>query len=199
MKLLCTADLHRSEALAQKVLDTIDAEKIDVLINCGDFLSNDFAANFFRRLKVRSFIVPGNWDPGLKSIEKNVTVLNHGIKEYNGYYFLASSSGFPSDSEAMIDGTKEIDAKKIIFMTHYPPEGVLDRAWSSRAGYAGYRQFDEAKKPLAHVFGHIHEDNGHIMHNDTMYINCALALIPQAYVFDTEKVSVKPIVMGEIK
>lgn len=196
MKILCTADFHRSEAIAQKVLDIIKAENIDVYLNCGDFLDNKFAERFFLRLPVKSFIVPGNWDAGLASKSENAVVLSHGIKEYKGYYFLASSSGFPYDVHALMSGTKDIAPEKLIFLTHYPPLGVLDRAWTSHAGYEGYRVFDDARKPFAHIFGHIHEDNGFVKHNGTIFMNASLALTPRAYILEVPEGTVKPVVFG---
>lgn len=197
MRILCTADFHRSETLARKTLELAKSENIDVLVNCGDFLSNTFAEKFFARVPVKSFIVPGNWDPGLASKAENAVVLSHGLKEYKGYYFLASSSGFPYDVEALVNGTKDIAPEKLIFLTHYPPLGILDNAWTSHAGYEGYRRFDDVKKPAAHIFGHIHEDNGFVHHKGTIFVNCALALTPRAYVLDVPKGQVKPVLLGE--
>ncbi|MCK4550438.1 MAG: metallophosphoesterase family protein, partial [Candidatus Aenigmarchaeota archaeon] len=85
MRILCTSDFHRSDKIVKKVLKILNEKNIDVYINAGDFLSNDFARAFFKKLKVKTFVVSGNWDWDLKYNGKTVSILEDEIEKYKGY------------------------------------------------------------------------------------------------------------------
>lgn len=200
MRVLCTSDIHRNHVFAGNILKTIKDEKIDVFINAGDFLDNSFAYDFLSKLKVRSFIVQGNWDMGLNFNNKYVTVDNFGVFPYGDYHFMCIGGGFPFSAEDATDIVKDIDSNRLIIITHYPPYGILDRAWSNtHAGYPEYRKFLEEKKPSLHVFGHIHESNGTKKLNGTLAINCALADYGEGrgYIVDLPDKSIKPVNLNE--
>ncbi len=205
MKLLCTSDIHRSAALCGNILNTIETENIDIFINAGDFLDNHLAYNFFKELdsrKTRSFITPGNWDRNLNYKSKHVTVDNNGIFAHEGYHFLCIGPDTPFNHEETLDTVKDIDSEKLVMITHYPPYGILDHAWSTpHAGHMEYRRFISAKNPCIHIFGHIHESNGAEKLSNTLAINCALADHGRgkAYIIDLPKKDIKVVNLNETR
>jgi Icc-related predicted phosphoesterase len=96
--------------------------------------------------------------------------------------------------EDAIKDVSNIDSKKLVFVTHYPPKGVLDRVWSNEhVGYEGYREFVDKVNPLAHIFGHIHEDNGYKKHDSTVFINCAATPSKRAYLLNLKTLEVEAV------
>ncbi|MCK5698507.1 MAG: metallophosphoesterase [Candidatus Aenigmarchaeota archaeon] len=205
MKLLCTSDIHRSAALCGNILKTIETENIDIFINAGDFLDNHLAYHFFKELdakKTRSFITPGNWDRDLNYKSEHVTINNHGIFAHEDYHFLCIGPGTPFSLEEALDAVKDIDSEKLVMITHYPPYGILDRAWSApHAGSMEYRRFISAKNPGIHIFGHIHESNGTEKIASTLAINCALAGhgMGRGYIVDLPQKDIKVVNLNETR
>jgi Icc-related predicted phosphoesterase len=185
MKILCTSDYHLSASLAEGVVKLIEKEKPDVFIAAGDFLSHSYAKDFLKKIKIKTFVVPGNWDAGLKFKSEHVTCEYEHIEEYKDYWFMiASEDGFYSD-ELLLQRTEEIDGKKLVFITHYPPHGILDFLWDGRSvGFEGFRQFVDKKKPMLHVFGHIHESAGIKKTKSTLFVNAALEEKRVAYLVE---------------
>lgn len=202
MKILCTSDIHRNPVIVDNILKTLDDENIDVFINAGDFLDNNFAYDFFRKLKVRSFIVPGNWDSGLSFESKTVSVDSFGLFKHEGYSFLCIGGGLPFEVKDLLKVVSDIESEKLIFITHYPPYGILDNAWSNiHAGYPGYRDFILKKSPCMHIFGHIHESNGFAKVGSTLAVNSALADYGdgRGYIVDLPGKKIKVVSLNEKK
>jgi Icc-related predicted phosphoesterase len=80
----------------------------------------------------------------------------------------------------------KLDTSKIIFITHSPPYGILDKVnpevidWAIKSygnmskngniGSTAFQKIDEKFKPLLHIFSHVHETSG-IKRNQTTYVN----------------------------
>ncbi len=83
-----------------------------------------------------------------------------------------------------------------ILITHGPPYGILDKTFDKLS--VGCQDLLDAVikiKPKYHIFGHIHESNGHIKLNETEFINasiCNLSYKPfnKFYTFELEDKSV---------
>ena len=196
IKILCTSDYHRSEIVARKIPEICKKEKVDLLVNTGDFQSEAYANDFLGNLKIKTFVVPGNWDPGMKFDSKYVKCHFEGIEEFAGYTFLfASEDGFHTD-ELLLEKVKDIPSEKLVLLSHYPPKGILDMIWDGRrVGFDGLRQFVDKKKPLLHAFGHIHEDNGQQKLNGTLFVNGALGGSRKCYLVTLPEQTVKTIVV----
>ncbi|MEE9323924.1 MAG: metallophosphoesterase family protein [Candidatus Aenigmarchaeota archaeon] len=172
MRILCVADYHRDKELAERVEKLAAKEKADVIINAGDFLSEDFAGKVLDGTKFRTFVVRGNWDYELETSNKNVTILNNKAVAYKGYHFLGVDYGYYSQIPKLAKG---INPKKLILITHDPPYDMLDISYfGSNAGLLDLRAAVIEAKPVLHVFGHIHEAAGHMKHKGTLFINAAL-------------------------
>ena len=190
MKILCTADPHNDKKFIAGVNEIIKKEKIDVFICAGDFHTDKYADKLFKSVPVPSFAVPGNWDYGCYN-DKKTQCSDFGIAEFGGYHFFMVGNNFPFNfDEIALIRTKKIKSDKIIFITHYPPYGILDRLWSGRhVGYPEFEKFIKAKKPLLHVFGHIHEDFGFkVTKGGTICVNCSVTESRCGFIVDTDDV-----------
>ena len=76
MKIICVADYHQKDEIADKVEKLAEKEKADVIVNAGDFLSESFARKVLDNTKFRTFVIRGNWDSAIKTSNKNVSVLH---------------------------------------------------------------------------------------------------------------------------
>ena len=185
-----------SEELALFLERTIKKENVDLVINVGDFLSETYAnkiADIIGDAGIRGIFVEGNWDNNLKIENKRVKKLSNDVYKIKGYYFYGVDEKVFWDEEDLIEKTKNIDNKKLIFLTHEPPRGVLDKIWSGASvGNVIYKRYVEIKKPLIHCFGHIHEANG-IKRGETTFINAAMADIKRAYLVSLPSLKIKKI------
>ena len=195
MKILCTSDFHRSDKLVKNVLNIIKTKNIDVYINAGDFLSNDFAKDFFKKLKVKTFVVSGNWDWDMKYKGKYVSILEDQLEEYKGYHFFGVNPDF-ADADYFTKMVKNVPKEKLIFISHSPPYNILDKMWNgAHIGFIEYNEFVKKNKPIIHVFGHIHEDNGIKKTKNTIYINAALAASNKAYIIDLPSKKIETVIL----
>jgi len=189
MKVLCVADYHKEKELAENVEKIAAKEGVDVIINAGDFLSEDFARKVLDKTKFRAFVIKGNWDYGLKTKNKNVKILKNEIVEYKGYYFLGVDWGYYSKIYELAKG---IDPKKLIVVTHDPPFDILDISYfGNNAGVVELREVMDRVKPILHVFGHIHESAGVMKHKGTLFVNAALLEFRKAAVVELPSQKVK--------
>ena len=190
IRILCVSDYHRDKGMADNVEKLAAKEKVDVIINAGDFLSEEFAAKTLGATQFRTFVVRGNWDRELSVSNRNVTVLLNEIAEYNGYFFLGVDWNYYGQIPKLAKG---IDPKKLVLITHDPPFDILDISYfGSNAGMPELREVVEAIKPVLHVFGHIHESAGVVKHRGTLFINAALPEYRKAAIVElpSQKVAV---------
>jgi Icc-related predicted phosphoesterase len=203
MRILCASDMHefhyfpsnidpsaRIKKFADNIINIINKEKIDVYLNTGD-ISSSLALNFLNKIKTKAFVVLGNHDWNLKFQNEYVKVLNFGLEKYKDYYFLFFGIYQPPNLEETLKKVEKIPSKKLIFVTHLPPYGVLDVAYSgNHTGELGFRKFLEDKKPILHVFGHIHEDSGMEKFKQTLCINSAVEISGIGYIVDLPSLKV---------
>jgi hypothetical protein len=193
MRLLCVSDVHDDEKLWKHIEKLASKEKIEVLINCGDFLSEKRANYVFDHSKFRTFFVHGNWDFRLKSNNHLVSILRNEIEEYSGYHFLGIDSRFFTEDD-LYKKSKDIESEKLILITHEPPFGILDTTlFGTNAGLIQYREFLDAKRPILHVFGHIHESAGYVLYGKTLVINASVIDLRKVYLVDTNSLKVREI------
>lgn len=192
---MCAGDFHGSQKIARRVLELINEQKVDVLLVPGDFHSQKFALDFFRRLRIRTFAVPGNWDYGLLFKNKFVTCAEWALEQYGDYHFFMVGPVIPLNFyELALISTKNIDSSKLIMISHDPPYGILDKIWSgTHIGLPELREFVIKKKPLIHTFGHVHEDMGHMRFQDTLAINCSIPDHNAVYIVDLPTLKLKRI------
>jgi len=170
---------------------------VEVVVNTGDFLSNNFANEFAKQIEeenMQGIFVEGNWDHNLHITSEKVKVLKYETIKIKKYYFFGMDEKIFYSWEDMLDLTKAIPSEKLIFLTHEPPKGYLDLIWNgTRIGNLDYKIYDEKKQPLAHCFGHVHEANGIAHLKNTILINGAVADIPKAYILDLKTKNIETI------
>lgn len=203
MRILCASDLHtfhyfpsgidpsvRIKKFADNIINILEEEKIDIYLNTGD-VSSSLAPEFFNKIRTKTFVVLGNWDWNLKFQSEYVKVLNFGLEKYKDYHFLFFGVQQPPNLEETLKKVEKISSKKLIFVTHLPPYGILDVAYSgNHTGEMGFRKFLEDKKPILHFFGHIHEDPGIEKFKQTLCINSAVEINGIAYIVDLPSLKV---------
>ncbi|MFH1237749.1 MAG: metallophosphoesterase family protein [Candidatus Aenigmatarchaeota archaeon] len=190
MRIMCVSDYHRDMEVAERVEALATKEKVDVIVNAGDFLSEEFAKKVFASTSFITFVVHGNGDRHLKARSKKVKVLVNEVAEHKGYYFLGAEYGHYDEIETLAKGK---DPKKLIIITHDPPYDILDLSYfGSNAGMPELRDVIERLKPAMHVFGHIHESAGVVKHNGTLFVNAALPEFRKAAIVDlpSQKVAI---------
>jgi len=197
MKVLFSSDLHLRKDLAERVVEVALEEGVEVILNTGDFLSSDFA-NYFAGLihdnGMRGYFVEGNWDNNLDIRFDSVKVLRYTYEKYKRFYFFGVYEKILLSHEDLLEITKHIPSSNLIFLTHEPPYGILDVIWNGRnIGNEIYLKFDLVKKPKIHAFGHVHEGNGFIRRDNTLFINAAMNDMPFCYVVDLKSEEVKRI------
>lgn len=193
LRIFCTSDLHANETFAENIVKFLGDNDVDVWLGCGDFVSTEYAVRLFNRITVRGFAVPGNLDWGLAFDNGKVRVHEDGLEEYKGYHFLCIADMAMPDLRRL----EKIDGKRLVFVTHYPPYGVLDLIWSGRrVGSYEFRKFLEVKKPALHAFGHIHEANGTEKFRETLAVNCSLTGSGIGYVITLPSLKVEEVDMG---
>ena len=190
IRILCVSDYHREAKIAENVEKLAAKEKVDVVVNAGDFLSQEFTVKTLENTKFRTFVVRGNWDYDLRIKNRLVMFLSNKLVEYKGYFFIGADYRHYADLQKLAKGK---DPRKIILLTHDPPYEILDTSFfGSNAGSVELRDFDEKIRPAMHVFGHIHESAGVVKYRDTIFVNAALPEFRKAAIVElpSEKIRV---------
>lgn len=199
---MCTSDFHMSWEKAKKAINEAKKKEVEVFINTGDFLSNDFANRVAEELEqygIKGLFVEGNWDHNMRIFGvKNVKVLKYEYVRIGRYYFFGMDEKIYYNWEDMLSLTSSLASERLIFLSHEPPRGFLDLIWNgSHIGNADYAEFVKRKKPLLHCFGHVHESNGfQKIFNRTLLVNGAVADIPKAYIVDLKNMQVEIVNVG---
>lgn len=84
---------------------------------------------------------------------------------------------YPRGSEMAKALINKIPDSTDVLITHGPPRGILDPAYSDPSGHAGCDDLRDAVKrikPKLHVFGHLHDGYGKYTDGTTDYINAAV-------------------------
>ncbi len=182
VKLLCLADMHSSNW----ALERLEKRKKDYdgLVLAGDIAeSEEFAKRVMEVIdevvgRENAFYVPGNMDRAVdvfSPINVHGKVISFkGVKIAGFGYSSPTPFGTPGElsEDEIREGLIALDVDSdTLLITHAPPKGILDNDFGSEA----IREFVDAKKPKAHVFGHIHEVSG-AFQSDTLFVNLPPAI-----------------------
>ncbi len=197
MLVLCASDYHLNYEFAGKTIELIRKRGVDLFLYCGDFVSQEYAVELFsgiEELGVKALGICGNLDMGIFYESTGSEIVNYGLRAVGDYTFFLVSALHPFFVEDALKDVRKTDNSKLVFVTHYPPRGVLDKVWNNESvGYDGYREFVDRAKPLVHVFGHIHEDNGYRKIGNTLFINCAATPSRKIYLLNLEELEVEAV------
>jgi len=189
MKILVFTDLHNSERALDSIKKAIKDEKIDLILNCGDFtVFGDTTPHIMKRfdkLGAPMIMVHGNHED-LHEVEaiaktlKNVTLIHKKVFEqgklkivgYGGEGFRKTCPEFETFMEKVEPKINKDDL--VIFMLHQPPYGgVVDVVWGDQhTGNTSFTKWIKKMKPALVFSGHIHETIGqHEKWGKTIIIN----------------------------
>jgi len=203
-----------------------DLVPIEVFLSSAD--SMQCALDFLAGLKVPVFLTVGNADYTSRRMEmmppdvrkpsleqrvatvKNVYLLGNESFDFNGYQILGHSPlkmpDFGRNTRAEQQWRNEVEdllskivnPRQAIFVTHYPPYGVLDLVddpgsplHGEHAGDKFYLELIRRHQPLVFICGHIHEQQGKVNIGQTSVINPGYAHDGQAAILTLGEGAVK--------
>ncbi|MDY1591419.1 MAG: metallophosphoesterase family protein [Methanofastidiosum sp.] len=173
MNICVITDIHGKKSSLEKLFDSIDIRRFDLLLCCGDITSFGGKKEAKEVLEVipniQFYTVFGNCDKsevkdyieseGISLHEKEVKVRGYTIGGFGGSN--KSPFGTPSEygEEQIMAGLSKLSFSNMILVTHVPPYGTkLDRIGDSKSiGSTSVRSIIEKMQPLVAVSGHVHE------------------------------------------
>lgn len=165
MRVLHVSDVHCNYKGLRKVLKE---EDYDAVFATGDFECLE-AVRALEEAKAKVFAVTGNLDdPRIADLleELGMSVENK-VVEFKGFKVAGISGQEPKTSVKLLM-KEDFD----ILLSHYPPKGFVDRAWSGvHIGLPEVKELCELKAPIAIHSGHVHEARGVDKCNNTVVIN----------------------------
>jgi Icc-related predicted phosphoesterase len=178
LKILVTSDFHEKEDLKEAAIEEANSGGYDLFLNLGDYMSEEYAEDLFRRIEPAALGTTGNRDMMFSSefLEGEPPVYNFLEADIDDEYKLILIGGdFPEDiKEKVKDLVEDYDSNKVIIGSHYPPHKLNDRIHSGkRIGFEQFRELIMRHKPALWANGHVHEDFGEDSLLDTTVLNAA--------------------------
>lgn len=157
-------------------------------------------------------IALNDWEPHeVQAILTNATYLQdssvvvEGISLYGTPWTSSSRMGFSASRDELKVKFKNIPKGTNLLISHLPPQYIMDLAWRpkqsrtykkcevcpqqhttySHWGNRHLRERVEKIEPLAHIFGHTHDDHGYEREREgkTLYVNASMDLSHTPVVF----------------
>jgi Icc-related predicted phosphoesterase len=178
MKIFIFTDLHGDFKALRKVIKEINSQKPEIIICAGDI--SIFGDNFFYivneidELGIPFLIIHGNHEDNAM-VKKAQQVMNNTINLHKAHYiykdyifFGYGGGGFSHVDRQFEDLAKKFKKTiektgitKIVLVTHAPPyKTEVDKVHGTYAGNKSIRNFIVETKPVLHVCGHLHENEG---------------------------------------
>jgi len=174
LRILAAGDLHGDSALAQKLADRAEKEKVDLVVLTGDITGLVETENLIKPFKQKNksvVFVPGNWD---SSEAAEFLAKHYGIKNLDDYYVKYKNTGIfglgnpdfqlsINEDDAFRKLKRNFDKirnlEKKIMVTHMHAAGTKSEL-SGWKGSRGIRKAIEKLQPDLFISGHIHELEG---------------------------------------
>lgn len=176
MTILFSSDLHGNEKAYKRFISLLSSENYEFGILSGDLTCPgcDNSKQLKQILKSTDktiYYLMGNMDSEEWAEDSNLVFINQrkislGAYSIVGYQYTNPFSGgiFEKgeiEQETDLDQLKLFVDDKTILVTHGPAYGMLDRIRSSvNVGSKALNKLIDERKPLLHLFGHIHEAAG---------------------------------------
>lgn len=206
MKITLIADTHGMHEL-------LCLTEGDMLIHAGDITEYgsveevmDFIGWFAKQPFKYKIFIAGNHDLFLEScsavkrkrfMPHGVTYLQNSSIEIEGLkifgspvtpYYLGMAFNKREGKEIKKCWDK-IPVDTNILITHGPPKGIMDNGF----GCETLMNKLTAIKPILHVFGHVHEQNGSLQQTETCFVNAALVNCLDPFLNRPYRIIAKPI------
>ncbi len=164
MNILACADLHGHPERVVRVRQLVTEHSPDVVLLPGDLTHagrGEEALDLLRTLPVPVLALPGNMD-GPRAVAE-----------------LRARGGLLSQDPAVIGGISfggpAVRTPCDVLVTHEPPAGILDLAYSGRhIGSEVVRDLVLRLRPRVLTCGHVHECPGIERLGDTLVVNCTM-------------------------
>jgi putative phosphoesterase len=166
MKILHLSDIHCNALALRRVLNKERDVKVVVVSGDLECLS---IVEALKESKAPVLAVTGNLDdPQIADeLEREGFSIENKVIEVGEYRF-AGVSGQAIETSINIVKRYDFD----ILVSHYPPKGILDKAWSgAHIGLYEIRELIGEKRPKAALVGHVHESRGYELFNGTLVVN----------------------------
>ncbi len=178
MKILAAGDLHGDTRLAEALAERAEAEKVDLVVLCGDIThmeqSTENLIGPFAKRNEKVVIVPGNHESVATA---DFLAQLYGITNLHGYSIKAGDVGLFGCGGANIGihqisedeiydmlkkGHEQVKGMKTrIMVTHVHPAGTrMEKFTQIFSGSDGIRKAIEAFKPDIMLCSHVHEADG---------------------------------------
>ncbi len=175
LKVLAASDIHGESAIAKKLANKAQKEKVDLVILCGDITGWAETNNIIKPFKEKHkpvLIIPGNHDSFATT---DFLARMYGVKNIHGYSAVYENIGIfgagGADLGPGIISEKELFStlkkahsslqgiEKKIMVTHMHPSGSISE-FSGFRGSKAIRKAIKQFKPKILLHGHIHEAAG---------------------------------------
>jgi hypothetical protein len=190
MRLYAVADIHAKPEHLELIRSHIEIHHPDALVVAGDifnYLHPEPVLHILNGFGVPVLAVRGNSDPAYMAryfaAYSNIRLLNAGRIRLDGISFAGLSGTIPVPFRSRIafrekhlmEKMKPMLDRDTILIAHPPPYGTLDRVGRKiHAGSALVRDLVVHTSPRMLICGHIHEDKGMEMLEQTLVVNCCL-------------------------
>ena len=190
INIICSGDFHGE--IPAKMAEIVEKDEIDAALLTGDYMpffeadywKTDELMKFLGKLQIPIYMVHGNtdflaleslsiWERKHKNLHfidwKRIILGNHwlvGVGIGEDWLYLGEKD------IRVVERLVQIDPKRTILLSHYPPFGVVDFTLSDTHAGDGYlRRLIERYQPPLVICGHIHEAKGIDKIGDTLVVN----------------------------
>jgi len=184
LRLLVCSDLHGSGQALDMLNEAASSGSYDALVVCGDFTTfgtTEFTAKVLKRLKLKTFAVPGNCDiPETVSVLEGAGASIHNMRsEFMGREFFGLGGSLPGggmpfelEDDILERSLRSVAIHDGIMITHCPAYGMNDLTKNGRhLGSKGILRVANEFKPTLALSGHVHEAKGRTITKDTVFVN----------------------------
>jgi hypothetical protein len=180
MKVLAIADVHGMEHLGYMMKEIKDEHHFDAVFVAGDITDCGLGdvGRILGSISEKTFVVPGNCDPpALHGLMRKYAEFLH-FKRVDWMGYTIAGLGGVSFGYTMGTGFSEAEAEEFlgscrgcVFLTHQPPQGILDYARGRHIGSKGILNAVLHARPQVVISGHVHEARGYTVRNGTLFVN----------------------------
>jgi Icc-related predicted phosphoesterase len=198
MRFLVISDIHGRDWVIDWANRIARELKVDGVIVLGDitrFGPPEWAGHFFESMVAPVYAIPGNCDPPsvIEVIEKKAISLHRKKLRIGEHTFVGMGGSNPTlfstpyelSEEEIERYLRPLMETGIILVTHTPPVGANDMAFSGRqGGSTAIRKLVNEFHPRAVLSGHIHEAPGIVIEGGTILLNPGAAKDARAAILD---------------
>jgi len=171
VRILHVSDVHCD---SNRLIRVLESESYEVVAGTGDFECIETAEALLKYAKAPVLAVTGNIDhAAIARVFRDAGVLLDGRVRRVGEFVFAGVGGLDlkSSLSSLSEKLSGIDRVHVL-LSHHPPKGILDRVFIGfHIGSRELLNLVTRLKPLAHLFGHVHEARGSLYRDGVLFVN----------------------------